>query len=30
VSKEGGLSPEEAVAYVKELKKDRRYQRDVY
>jgi len=30
VSKEGGLTPEEAIVFVKELKKDRRYQRDVY
>lgn len=27
---EGGLSPEDADAYVKQLQKDRRYQRDVY
>lgn len=26
----GGMSAEEAVAYVKQLKKDKRYQRDVY
>ena len=27
---QGGLSPEDADAYVKQLQKDRRYQRDVY
>jgi sulfite reductase (NADPH) flavoprotein alpha-component len=26
----GGLSAEEAATYVKQLKKDKRYQRDVY
>ena len=26
----GGLSEEDAVAFVKQLKKDKRYQRDVY
>lgn len=30
VAGEGGLSEEEAVAYVDQLKKDKRYQRDVY
>mgnify|MGYP003647875832 CR=1 FL=1 len=30
VIEHGGLSTEEATAYVKELKKDKRYQRDVY
>jgi sulfite reductase (NADPH) flavoprotein alpha-component len=30
VAEHGGLSPEEAVAFVKQLKKDKRYQRDVY
>ena len=28
--KEGGLSEEDAVAFIKQLKKDKRYQRDVY
>lgn len=27
---QGGMSPEEAILYVKQLKKDKRYQRDVY
>jgi sulfite reductase (NADPH) flavoprotein alpha-component len=30
VGKEGGKSPEEAVAYMEELKKAKRYRRDVY
>jgi len=30
IAKEGSLSPEEAILFVKQLKKDRRYQRDVY
>ena len=30
VSKEGGLSREAAEAYVEDLKKAKRYQRDVY
>jgi len=30
VQKEGGKSEDEAVAYVKQLQKDKRYQRDVY
>jgi len=30
VSEHGGLSDEEAIAYVDQLKKDKRYQRDVY
>lgn len=30
VAREGGLSEEEAVTYVDKLKKDKRYQRDVY
>lgn len=30
VIKHGGLSDEDAVAFVKQLKKDKRYQRDVY
>lgn len=30
VAGQGGLTPEQATAYVKQLKKDRRYQRDVY
>ncbi len=30
VSSQGALSPEQAVEYVKQMKKDRRYQRDVY
>ena len=30
VAEQGALSPEDAAAYVKQLQKDRRYQRDVY
>ena len=30
VAEQGGLSPEAAVDWVKQLKKDGRYQRDVY
>lgn len=30
IAQEGGLSPEQATDYVKQMKKDRRYQRDVY
>ena len=30
IAKEGSMSTEEAIAFVKQLKKDRRYQRDVY
>lgn len=30
IQEEGGLSEEAAAAYVKEMKKDKRYQRDVY
>lgn len=30
VSREGGMSEEDAAAFVKQLKKDKRYQRDVY
>jgi sulfite reductase (NADPH) flavoprotein alpha-component len=30
VKDEGGMSAEDADAYVKTLQKDRRYQRDVY
>lgn len=30
VEKEGGLTPEQATEYVKKLKADKRYQRDVY
>ncbi len=30
VAHQGGMSPEQAVEYVKQLKKDKRYQRDVY
>ncbi len=30
VAQQGGMSPEQAVEYVKQLKKDKRYQRDVY
>jgi sulfite reductase (NADPH) flavoprotein alpha-component len=30
IAKEGSLSPEETILFVKQLKKDRRYQRDVY
>jgi sulfite reductase (NADPH) flavoprotein alpha-component len=30
VAQHGGMTPEQAVAYVKQLKKDDRYQRDVY
>jgi sulfite reductase (NADPH) flavoprotein alpha-component len=29
-AEQGGLTPEQAVDYVKQLKKDKRYQRDVY
>jgi sulfite reductase alpha subunit-like flavoprotein len=27
---QGGMAPPQAAEYVKQLKKDRRYQRDVY
>ena len=30
VEKAGGKSPEEAAAYVEELKKSKRYRKDVY
>ncbi len=30
IAEQGGLSPEQAADYVKQLKKDKRYQRDVY
>lgn len=30
VAEQGGLTPEQAADYVKQLKKDKRYQRDVY
>ena len=30
IAKQGGMTPEQAVEYVKQLKKDKRYQRDVY
>jgi sulfite reductase (NADPH) flavoprotein alpha-component len=30
IAEQGGLSPAQAVDYVKQMKKDRRYQRDVY
>lgn len=30
IREQGGLSEEDAVAYVKQMKKDKRYQRDVY
>ena len=30
VAQQGGMSPEQAAEYVKQLKKDKRYQRDVY
>ena len=30
VAAQGGLTPEQAASYVKQLKKDKRYQRDVY
>ena len=30
VAEQGGLSPEQAADYVKQLKKEKRYQRDVY
>jgi len=30
VAQQGNMSPEEAIAFVKQLKKDKRYQRDVY
>jgi sulfite reductase (NADPH) flavoprotein alpha-component len=30
VSQQGNMTPEQAVDYVKQLKKDKRYQRDVY
>ena len=30
IEKEGGLNEEEARTYVKQMKKDQRYQRDVY
>ena len=30
IEREGGKSAEEAVAYVEQMKKDKRYRRDVY
>jgi sulfite reductase (NADPH) flavoprotein alpha-component len=30
IAQEGKMTPEQAVDYVKQMKKDRRYQRDVY
>ncbi len=30
IARQGGLTPEQAAAYVKQLKKEKRYQRDVY
>jgi sulfite reductase (NADPH) flavoprotein alpha-component len=30
VAQQGGMPPEQAVGYVKQLKKEKRYQRDVY
>jgi sulfite reductase (NADPH) flavoprotein alpha-component len=30
IEREGGKSPEEAAAYVEQMKKDKRYRRDVY
>jgi sulfite reductase (NADPH) flavoprotein alpha-component len=30
IAQHGGMTPEQAVAYVKQMKKDQRYQRDVY
>jgi len=30
IAQQGGMPPEKAVEYVKQLKKDRRYQRDIY
>jgi sulfite reductase (NADPH) flavoprotein alpha-component len=30
IAREGGMAPEQAVEYVKQMKKDKRYQRDVY
>ena len=30
IAKEGGLSEDDAAAYVKQLKSDKRYLRDVY
>jgi sulfite reductase (NADPH) flavoprotein alpha-component len=30
IAKEGGMTPEQAADYVKQMKKDKRYQRDVY
>ncbi len=30
IAQHGGMTPEQAIAYVKQLKKDQRYQRDVY
>lgn len=30
VAEQGGMPPDQAAAYVKQMKKDRRYQRDVY
>jgi sulfite reductase (NADPH) flavoprotein alpha-component len=30
IAEQGGMTPEQAVEYVKQLKKERRYQRDIY
>jgi len=30
IAEQGGKSPEDATAYLDQLKKDKRYQRDVY
>jgi sulfite reductase (NADPH) flavoprotein alpha-component len=30
ISQQGGMTMEQAVDYVKQMKKDKRYQRDVY
>jgi sulfite reductase (NADPH) flavoprotein alpha-component len=30
ISQQGGMTPEKAAEYVKQMKKDKRYQRDVY
>jgi sulfite reductase (NADPH) flavoprotein alpha-component len=30
IAQQGGMTPEQAVDYVKQMKKDKRYQRDVY
>ena len=30
IARQGGMTPEQAIEYVKQMKKDKRYQRDVY